>query len=347
MSKLARLYLISKQRKMGRRKIKRSPKPSVKPTEPQLPAEDSNSIYDSYSDTQQDEILSLSRDVHDTLSKIYDEFFKDFEDRKDKRLKGNALGDVLKYSLVVQSSCQIEYRLKVRQIVESRLAEPCYCSFKGVVKDFVTQIRDSLRTVKDAYVRLMAFHDAFHVTLNVSDEVSKITSSLFRTEPHLSCEGLNLACLYDTACEGLEGTIQWAKSQVKLPNQIEKVMEIVNDLSMKRFDLICCTGPDYELTQCPEIHDRSYSPETIEDSPIWEPSIDELVEFIDPSCKKKSKPRRQKSQPSTASNSSSPNRFTFDGDEVEELKLRLADQQPALNKVKPNLKLSWLQSLKI
>lgn len=333
---------------MGRRKNKRSQRNPQKAPEPQPEpdSDDSCVLYKDFYDDENDEILNISQEVHDILCKIYDEFYRDFEVRKEKRLKGNALGEVQRYNLVVQSSYQMEYQGKVRQIVQSDQTDFVYSYLQDIAKGFASRISSSLLTIKDVKARLMALSDAYHVTLNASDQVNKIASSLFRAEPKLSCEKLNQAYFYDLACEGLEGSLQWARSQEKLPSQIEKVLEMVADLSQIKYEMLCCAGPDYDLTKSLDIETESHSTEAeyIEENPIWTRTIEELVEFINPTKKPRRRNRKQKSAASTAS--CSPLKPADEDLEVEELKHRLAEHKPAEHRVKPNLKKSWLIHLR-
>jgi hypothetical protein len=250
---------------------------------------------------------------------------------------------VQQYNLVVQASYLKEYHIKVRQFVMNSKSNSVYESLQETSRAFSSRIRTSLWGVKDTFARLMSMQDAYHVTLNASDQVGKITSSLFQLEPRLNCERLNLAYFYDLVCEGLEGTLLWARSQSELPLQIQKVLEIVNELSRKKQELMLYTGPNYELTKTPDIEVQSLSTEADypEDNSIWKRSLDELVEFISPTVKSKRKKRRHKGKAATTS----PTEPSYKDLEVEEFKLRLSMQRPAQCRVKPNLNSAWLKSL--
>jgi hypothetical protein len=287
-----------------------------------------------------DETLAISRDVHDMLSKIYDEFYKDFETRKELR-RVEPLAEVQQYSILVDNSYLKEYQGKVRQVVLNGRPEAVYASLKENARNFVVKLKASLCSVKETYSRLMSLHDAYHVTLNVSAQLGKITFSLFQCESCLSCERLNLAYLCDAVCGGLEGTLQWARSQTYLPGPIEKVLDIVDRLLEEKDDLVFHTGPLYDLQQF-----DLYSRQFVEDIPLWRRPINELVEFISPSTKKSKRKRRKgKSEASTAS--ASPIKTDLGDLEVENFKLRLACQRPAQYKVRPNLHTEWLRTLRV
>lgn len=313
-----------------------------------LSSEPTRLLYREHSGPVENECTELTQELNEVLGQIYREFNGDFNKRMDRRLRDDPLGEVQQYNMLVQKSHQQNYQKKVEQGILWDLSECLLKTIRNNAKIFVKQLRDSINKVSDPHLRLVLLNDAYHVTLNAAEEVSKITISLFQGDKK-ACRKLNLKYFNDVICDGLKSTVTSVEDKCELHTQISKAMSLVRDLGQNIEELTRHANITYGFS-CSDFDTRSLSTEaeTVDENPINSHTIDELVNFIEPPIKKrKRRKRKPKSQARTASNSSSPSRPTDDDIEVNRLKLCLAERKPAEHKVKPNLAADWLQSLSL
>lgn len=353
---------------MARRKTKRSTGPAPKPAPPLPKATHRSRIEDTQvkplQHSQDDELtesVRLSEEIKQILSGIYSMYFNDFEDRLAKRLNGNVLAEVLTYTIQVDKIIQADCKKKIRRLVELINTSQAYVILLNAVNVYSMNIRASMLKVKDPKERIMSLLDAYHVTMNISEEVGSFTLFMFNDHPLINCERLNVACLFTAIREALEDSVQWISLQKKVNPSVKKVVDLFNDLKCDQVEMSCiamsscaplhgcCSGSHNDCTEAIRTSKgTTHSDDRENEGNLCCVSIDDLVQFIEPSS---AKPKGKKPTPTslmqTASNSSSPLKSTSEDDqEVEELKTRLAGQRPAQHRIKPNLKKSWLKSLR-
>lgn len=302
-------------------------------------------LYRALSDSLEDESVDLAQEVGEVLSQIYREFYNDFSKRMDKRCQGDILGEVQQYNMLVQKGYLLNCQAKVEQIVQWNLSGILYKSLNSSARAFISQLHACVSEISDPNLRLVLLNDAFHVTINAAEEIGKIATCLFRRDRR-ACKKMNLRHFNDVMGSELRDTLSLVNDQSGLmQGQVTCGMEILKDLGRNLLETAGLNEADFTHADA-ETLSLSTEAETVEDALNDLRTLDELVDYIEPPKQsRKRRKRKPKSQVRTASSSNSPSRPHDEDLDVERLKLRLANQKPAENRVKPNLRADWLQSL--
>jgi hypothetical protein len=307
----------------------------------------------------------LCQELSEALKQIYGEFVNDLRMRKNKRMTSDTpLEQVQEYKLVVQSNYRRQYAAKVSSLVSAGYGEAAFNHLRDNILIFVKALKEQVVEVVDPPLRVKVLQDAYHTLGNASEEVGKIVKVLFFYEREVNCENLNKFHFY-------QQVVKEVKLSLETSPETLSELSAEQDLNLELLDLIdteptplpasitsgvgasrlLCSEPQlnfsafqdnkvWELNDVSDSDDEEGDPAQLE---LLRMSIDELVVFIEDSPPSRSS-KKKRGKRETSTRSSSP-KETFGDSEFEALLARLRSVKPAVNKVRPNFRLEWLQSL--
>jgi hypothetical protein len=289
-------------------------------------------VLEEFSD---EEVDFMCDELSDALKQIYSEFVSDFTVRRNKRINSEIpLEQVQDCRLVVESKYRRLYAAKVNCLISAGYGNDAISHLQDNILGFVKSMREQVLEVRDPMLRLKVLEDAYRTMQNASEEVGKIVKSLFLYDKAANYESFNKQHFYEQVVK-------------EVKNSLQDVAEAYTNSSDCDFELLYGEPQLYfsELQDYKGLEPPSTSDSDEENSvqaELGQMSIDELITYIEDSPASRSKKKRGKA----ASSSSSPAKENVGDSEFEALLASLKSVKPAANKVKPNLKPEWLQSLR-
>jgi hypothetical protein len=277
----------------------------------------------------------------DALKQIYTEFVNDLSARKNKRINSEVpLEQVTDCRLVVESRYRRLYAAKVNCLVSTGYGDEAFGHLRDNILVFVKAMREQVLEVRDPMLRLKVLKDAYHIMQNASEEVGKIVKSLFLLDKAANYESLNKIHFYEQVIKEVKNSLQEVSE-----THTHSALPADSDLKL------LCGQPQLYFTalqdckglEPPSTSDSEEDDEDSVEAEFGQMSIDELITYIEDSPA--SRGCRKKRGKGASSSSSSPKENVGES-EFEALLASLKSVKPAVNKVKPNLKPEWLQSLR-
>jgi hypothetical protein len=279
---------------------------------------------------------SVRDEIEDSLSKIYESFFQEFNKRTPER---KSFPDPLEARPPQRSILdkKVKDRLidRVRTLTRAIGITDVYDLFQVKTSEFICRLLEAVKGTEDQRLALGLLEDAYEIMENAIEVV----------------EGL----IQVYAVEGPQMILHHGKNEfydmVLQDEQLKELLERGSAMEPQREQLI------YEmLEQGEEIDEEEceYQRKVAQQETIQKMSIEELVTYINDTPKSGRRNQKQNSATSTAEGSKSPDRPDKEAEseadkEVEAFRKLLEEQQPSLSrrKIKPKISEAWLSRLGI
>jgi hypothetical protein len=322
--------------------------------------------FDDVGEISNERACELCQELSEALKQIYGEFVNDLRMRKSKRMSSDTpLEQVQEYKLVVQSNYRRQYAAKVSSLVSADYGEGAFNQLRDNILIFVKALREEVIEVVSPPLRVKVLQDAYHTLKNASEEVGKIVKVLFFYEREINCENLNKFHFYEHVVKEVKRSLETSSETLDELNaaqdlNLELLGLFVNEPASVQASMtsgvgasrMLCSEPQlnfsafqdnkvWELNDVSDSDDEEANPAQLE---LFRMSIDELIVFIEDSPPSRSS-KKKRGKRDTSTRSSSP-KETVEDSEFEALLARLRSVKPAVNKVRPNFRQEWLQSLR-
>jgi hypothetical protein len=247
------------------------------------------------------------------------------------------LEQVQEYKLVVQTNYRRQYAAKVSNLISAGYGEEAFENLRGNIIEFVKALQDQVLDIYDPKLKVRVLEDAYHTLQNASEEVGKIVKILFLYEREVSCESLSKFHFYEHVLKVVKLSLDNTPSAPTLDIERNFNLEQMESEPQLNFSAL-----QERVSEAPNASEGDEDEGTQGQTEVCQMTIEELIVFIEASpASRKSKKKRSKED---STRSSSPKNTVGDS-EFEALLEKLRSVKPAANKVKPNLKAEWLESL--